>query len=97
MVVLFFHHCCGIILTQCYFKCTILSPNPAEVKTGRLLSSGKAEQAHSVLFILTQACVWPANQNNWNSEHDMQSDSLKYCTANCLFYGQLGVLLPGTV
>lgn len=55
MLVLFFHHYCGVRWTRCHFKPTMLAPNPAEVKTRQVWAEKekKAEQAPKLL-ILTQ-------------------------------------------
>lgn len=73
MLVLFSHHCCGVKWTRCHFKRTTLPPNPAEVKKpGRLLSweqkNQKAEEALGAAHP-HPGCVWPGNQQNWNSGH----------------------------
>lgn len=36
MLVLFFHHDCGVTLTWCRLQCTVLPHYPAEVKTSRV-------------------------------------------------------------
>lgn len=41
MLVLFFHHYCGVRWTRCHFKCTTFPPNPAEVKTRQVWAQKK--------------------------------------------------------
>lgn len=41
MLVLFFHHYCGVRWTRCHFKCTTFPPNPAEVKTRQVWAQEK--------------------------------------------------------